>query len=291
MLVVTASVLWSSSGFFTQLEPLSVWPKETRGLAIAFWRALFALTLLLPLVRKVSWKIGMIPMALCFVTMNLSFLCAVTVGSPANTIWLQYLAPSWVMLGAIWIFGDKTVGRDWFMLVCCTAGVLFILFMEHLYSTPNPDYRWWAPILAIISGASYAGVILSMRTLPKEDPAWLIALNHIVTAVAVLPFVVLSGAAIPTGSLWLILAALGIFQMGLPYFLFAHGLKTTPSYIAALITLLEPVLLPIWVHITRSGDSTYQPPGWWTWVGAFMILTGLVSRYAFVKKGSIEEAT
>jgi drug/metabolite transporter (DMT)-like permease len=79
--------------------------------------------------------------------------------------------------------------------------------------------------------------------------------------------------------------------MGLPYFLFAHGLKTTPSYIAALITLLEPVLLPIWVHITRNGDPSYQPPGWWTWVGAFMILIGLVSRYAFVKKGSTEEST
>lgn len=187
------------------------------------------------------------------------------------------------------MFGDKTRGRDWFMLGCCTAGVLFILFMEYCYSVPNPNYRWWAPILAIVSGLSYAGVILSMRTLPSEDPAWLIALNHIVTAFAVMPFVVLSGASIPTGSLWLILAALGIFQMGLPYFLFAHGLKTTPSHIAALITLLEPVLLPIWVHVTRSGDPTYQPPGWWTWVGAFMILVGLVSRYAFVKEVKVEE--
>jgi len=79
-----------------------------------------------------------------------------------------------------------------------------------------------------------------------------------------------------------------MLQMGLPYLLFARGLKTTPSHLASLITLLEPVLLPVWVHLTRLGDPTYEPPHWWTWVGAGFILFGLTIRYAW-PKGKIKE--
>jgi DME family drug/metabolite transporter len=284
LLVVAAAFLWSLSGFFTQVPQLKVWQPETRGIAIAFWRAIFALCLLLPLARRIRWNRRMIPMACCFAAMNLTFLTAVVIGSPANTIWLQNLAPSWVVLGAIWIYGDRPVFRDWVMLGFCTAGVLFILVMENIPNSGQKTYPWWTSLLGILSGVAYAGVILSIRSMPQEDPAWLIAVNHIVTALMVAPVVFWLGTAIPTGSLWLVLAALGIFQMGLPYFLFAHGLKSTPSHIAALITLLEPILLPIWVHWTRYGDPDYVSPGWWTWVGAGLILLGLITRYVTIRK-------
>lgn len=280
LLIVAATFLWSLSGFLTQLPQLALWDKDSRGTAIAFWRALFALVLLIPLCRKVTWRWAMIPMVVCFATMTISFLTAIVVGSPANTIWLQYLAPAWVMLGAIWIYRDRPTSRDWIMLSFCTAGVLFILLMESLQGEARANQRWYASALAILSGITYAGVILSMRAMPKEDPAWLITLNHGATALVVGPIVLLGGMALPSGGAWWVLACLGIFQMGLPYFLFAHGLKTTPSHIAALISLLEPVLLPIWVHLVRQSDPEYVAPGWWTWVGAGLILAGLLSRYA-----------
>jgi drug/metabolite transporter (DMT)-like permease len=280
LLIVTATFLWSLSGFLTQLPQLGIWEKDTRGTAIAFWRALFALVLLIPLCRKISWHFAMIPMVVSFATMTISFLTAMVVGSPANTIWLQYLAPAWVMLGAILVYGDRPTSRDWVMLSFCTAGVLFILFMETMSGENRPDQKWYASVLAILSGVTYAGVILSMRALPNEDPAWLITLNHGATALVVGPIVLIGGMAIPSGGAWWVLVCLGIFQMGLPYFLFAHGLKTTPSHIAALISLLEPVFLPIWVHLVRRNDPEYLPPGWWTWVGAGLILFGLLSRYA-----------
>ncbi len=284
LLIVTATFLWSLSGFLTQLPQLGIWEKDSRGTAIAFWRALFALVLLIPLCRRVSWHFAMIPMMVSFATMTISFLTAIVVGSPANTIWLQYLAPAWVMLGAILIYGDRPTSRDWLMLSFCTAGVLFILMMETISGEVRPHYRWYATVLAILSGITYAGVILSMRALPKEDPAWLITLNHGATALVVGPIVLLGGMALPSGGAWWVLVCLGIFQMGLPYFLFAHGLKTTPSHIAALISLLEPVLLPIWVHIVRRNDPEYLAPGWWTWVGAGLIMVGLLSRYATLPK-------
>lgn len=279
--MLLSAVLWSTSGFFTQSTLLRAWPVEVRGPAIAFWRACFALCLLVPLVRKTSFHWVMIPMTLCFVAMNWTFLSAIVTGSPANTIWLQNLAPVWVMLGAIALFREPTTVRDWAMLIICITGVVFILAMENAFGFREPEYRWWSPWLAVASGVLYACVILCLRALRKHDSAWLITLNHLVTAVAMFPIVWVSGVSWPTGGMWLLLAGIGMVQMGLPYLLFARGLKSTPSHIASLITLLEPVMLPVWVHLTRMGDPEYRPPQWWTWVGAGCILIGLTLRYAW----------
>ncbi len=220
-------------------------------------------------------------MVACFVLMNWTFLTAIVSGSPTNTIWFQNLAPAWVLIGAVVFLKQPTSTRDWVMMTTCVVGVLFILVMEFAHVKPSPEHRWWSPLLAIASGLLYAGVIFSMKALRKHDSAWLIALNHIATALAMLPIVYWSGIAMPTGSMWLLLAGIGMLQMGFPYFLFARALRTTPSHIASLITLLEPILLPVWVHVTRRGDPAYEPPHWWTWVGAACILTGLTVRYVW----------
>jgi drug/metabolite transporter, DME family len=291
LLIVIASVLWSTSGFFTQLKVLDAWSVETRGPAIAFWRACFALVLLLSLVRAPSLRWAMIPMTLCFAGMNWTFLTAIVSGSPANTIWLQNLAPAWVMLASVLIFRESPSYRDWIMLTTCIAGVLFILVMEQLYGIASPNQRWWAPVLALLSGVFYAGVILSIRGLRDCEPAWLAALNHIVTALLMLPIVVWSGASLPSGWMWLVLACLGMLQMGFPYYLFSKGLQTTPGHVASLITLLEPVLLPVWVHLTRFNDPSYQSPSWWTWVGAGLIMIGLSVRNLLPATNDSEKGT
>lgn len=274
-----AAVLWSTSAFFAGAAVFDVWPLDYRGAPLAFWRAVFALLILLPLVRRPSWDWRMLPMTVCFALMNWSYLTALVGGPPANVIWLQNLAPAWVMLVAVFFLREPTIAKDWWMLALCIGGVLFILSMELTHSLPSEKNRWWSPWLAILSGITYAGVILSLRSLRAMDPAWLIALNHIVTAIVMLPLVLSTGMSLPTGSMWWLLIGLGVVQMGSPYLLFATGLKTTPSHIASLITLLEPVLLPVWVHLARSGDPDYVPPQWWTWVGGGLILTGLCIRY------------
>ena len=44
--VALAAVMWSSSGLFAKATTFEVWPAESRGLVLAFWRALFAGVLL-----------------------------------------------------------------------------------------------------------------------------------------------------------------------------------------------------------------------------------------------------
>ncbi len=289
LLCASAAILWSTSAFFAGSPLFDVWPIEYRGATIAFWRALFALLILLPLVRRPIWDWRMLPMTLCFALMNWTYLTALVGGPPANVIWLQNLAPAWVMLVAVFVLREPTIYRDWVMLALCIGGVLFILGMEMTHADPSDKHRWWSPWLAIASGITYAGVILSLRSLRHVDPAWLIALNHIVTAIAMFPLMIASGTSLPQGNMWWLLIGIGVLQMGTPYLLFATGLKTTPSHIASLITLLEPVILPLWVHLARSGDPDYHPPSWWTWVGGMLILSGLCIRYLPLAKPGKKE--
>ncbi len=287
ILCAIAAALWSTSALFAKSKAFEAWPIDVQGGSLGFWRAVFALVLLIPLVRRVSWNVRMIPMTICFALMNWSYLSALVGGPSANAIWLQNLAPAWVMLVAAFVLAEPTIRRDWIMLAMCISGVVFIVVMQLCFAPPSSNNHWWAPWLAIFSGICYAGVILSLRSLREHDPAWLISLNHIVTALAMMPIAFSARSSMPEGSMWFLLAGLGMIQMGTPYLLFARGLKTTPSHVASLITLLEPVLLPVWVHLARSGESDYQPPPWWTLVGGGMILVGLVLRYAWPEKKSV----
>jgi len=140
-------------------------------------------------------------------------------------------------------------------------------------------------VLGLLSGLFYAGVILSLRVLRQQDAAWLIVLNHLVTVAALLP-IVLYFNIWPSGMQWLYLVGFGALQMGFPYLLFAHGLRRIAGHEAAGLVLLEPLLVPVWVWLAWHTTSTYQAPGWWTFLGGGLILAGLLVRYGTSRTSS-----
>jgi DME family drug/metabolite transporter len=273
LLVLAAAVLWSTSGLFVKAPYFAGW----RGSEFAFWRAAFACLVLWPLVRRPQWSWKLLPMAATFVLMNYSYLTAMAKGSAANAIWLQFTAPVWVLLLGVFVFHERAVWRDWLLVALAAAGVGVILFYESRGAAME------AVMWGLASGVFYAGVVLSLRHLRTMDSAWLTALNHLVTAIVLAP-VALSGLwttesiapPLPTGIQWPLLAGLGMIQMGLPYVLFARGLRSVPGHEATGIGLIEPLLVPLWVYLAW-GDR----PAWWTLAGGGLILTGLVIRYAY----------
>lgn len=270
-LIVVAAILWSSSGFFAK-SPFFDWAPEDRGPLLAFWRAVFASVVLATMVRRprLSWRF--LPMTLLFVAMNYTFLTAMVRTEASVVIWLQHLAPAWVLLGGTLLFREPITRNDLILLAFAATGVGVILFNQVQGQDP------WAITLGLASGVTYAGVVLSLRQLRDEDPAWLITLNHLVTAIAFLPFALTRGS-LPQGSQWLILAAFGVLQMGLPYVLFAMGVRRISSTQASGLMLLEPILLPIWVFVAWGHRPDYVPPQISTWIGASLILVGLAIRF------------
>ncbi|MCO6458228.1 MAG: DMT family transporter [Pirellulaceae bacterium] len=273
LLLLAAAVLWSTSGFFAKAPIFDGWP----GPVLAFWRAVFACLILLPMVRRPRWSPKLIPMVLLFTAMNFTFLSALTLTEAANAIWLQYTSPLWVFLVGVFLFREPVHARDRWLLICGMSGVALILAFELQGSDPR------GVIYGLLSGLFFAGVVLSIRQLRDQESAWLIALNHLVAAALLAPLA-LRDEHWPQGAQWAYLAGFGMFQMGLPYVLFALGLKTVAGHEAAGISLLEPVLVPIWVYVAWHGADNYTPPHWWTLVGGGLILSGLYLRYQGLRR-------
>lgn len=272
-LIVLAAGLWSTSGFFAKAPWFEGWPADIRGLMLAFWRSFFACLILVPLIRQPRWQWKMLPMVVCFTVMVWSFMSAMVYGPAANAIWLQYLSPAWVLVGGVMLLKEPVTSADLRMFLCCLSGVLLILTME----------MWgggsvYATSMGILSGVAFAGVVISLRSMPDADPAWLITVNHGATALLLAPWVWQHEGGIQiTG--YVALGLFGVFQMSIPYILFTRGLRSTPSPEASILTLIEPILVPIWVFVAWRNHPSYDPPQWWTWAGGGLILLGLLSRY------------
>jgi drug/metabolite transporter (DMT)-like permease len=262
-LVLAAAVLWSTSGFFVKSPSLDGWG----GGVLAFWRAVFACVVLWPMVRQPRWTWQLLPMTALFAAMNYTYLTAMAQGTAANAIWLQCTAPVWVLFIGVLIFGERATRRDWILTAFVATGVGIMLYFESRGAAVEA-VGW-----GLVSGLCYAGVVLALRQLRTLDPVWMAALNHLVTAIVLAPFAV-SHAALPHGIQWLLLACFGIFQMGVPYVLFARGLRHIPGHEATGIALIEPLLVPMWAYLAWG-----ERPAWWTVIGAVFILTGLVIRY------------
>ncbi len=265
--VVGAALLWSSSGFFAKNHIFDVWDEDVRGTLLAFWRALFAAAILLPTVRRPRWRIGLAPLVACFAVMSISYLTAMTKTTAANAIWLQSTAPWWVFLLSVVLFREPVVWRDLIPLGFGVLGVGTILFYE------VQGTKVFGVLCGLAAGISYAGVVVSLRRLRDENSSWLVALNHGVAALVLLPWM-LYLARWPSWEQLALLAAFGVFQMAIPYLMLIRGLRAISSQEAVAFGMLEPILIPIWTFLIWD-----ETPERWTIVGASLILTGLVLRY------------
>ena len=269
--VILAAVMWSTAGLFAKAPVFDGWPIESRGLSLAFWRAAFAAAVLATMVRRVQWTWRLAPVALLFAVMNWTYLNAMVLCEASLAIWLQYTAPLWVTLISWGWFGDRPSRPHLWLLLLVGAG-LAVIFAAELQSASLAGVMW-----GLASGICFAGVVVCLRRNQDLDAAWMVFLNHAVTAVLFLPVVWQTGV-IPQGSQWLYLAGFGALQLGIPYLLLARALKTISSHEASGLTLLEPILVPVWVWVAWGQSAGYQPPAITTMVGGGLILAGLLIR-------------
>ena len=287
--LVLAAVLWSAGGFFTRVltAPTAFHLNEPAltPIQIAFWRGLFAGLFLIPLVRRSEFRfrLPMIGMVICFSVMSGLYLSALGYGNAANAILLQNTAPVWVYLFGVYLLGHRAeIGAG---LATALAGVGAGVII--LGNWPwNRSQAEDIPILLMGagSGLTYAGVVLFLGYLRSECPAGLMVLNLLGSA-ACIAAVVLIRFGWDAFTVWLLapsteqisfLLVFGIFQMALPYWLFARGLRSVTAQEAGIITLLEPVLNPIWAYLVAPERET---PTIWTIVGGGILLGAIAWKY------------
>jgi drug/metabolite transporter (DMT)-like permease len=276
LLIVLAAVLWSLSGVFkcilTDKTPLRLGPAPVSDLAIAFYRVFFASLVLLPTLRQrsISFRPAMLLMIACFAAMNLTFILALTGGTAANAILLQYTAPLWIYLAGIWLLGDVPSLRGWVSLFIGLLGVGVLTWGGWQES----DLRVIG--LGLASGLFYASVVVFLRLLRDAAPNWLTVLNHASAALLVAPLLLYHGWPILTPAQLGVIALFGAVQMGLPYVLMARGLRVVSPQDAGVITLLEPLLNPLWAYLVAPAT---EAPTMYTLLGGACIIGALAWRY------------
>jgi drug/metabolite transporter (DMT)-like permease len=78
---------------------------------------------------------------------------------------------------------------------------------------------------------------------------------------------------------WGIVAAFGVIQLAIPYLLFAVAVRSVSAHEAALLTLIEAVLNPIWVWLFVGERASLA-----TWIGGGCILIGLALQQYFHRR-------
>lgn len=269
LLVLSAAVLWSLSGVVTKSLALD-------GQTIAFYRGFFAGATLLPFVPKSNRRFhpAMVPLILAFGAMTGFFLSAIQATTAANAIVLQYTSSFWTIPLGWLILRERPDRRAVLGIMIGMVGILAVVLGGH--SGNAREVRGLAMSLA--SGLAYAGVIVGLRGLRRYDSAWLSAVNNLGGSAVLGVWIAATettGIRLPSGREAVVLALFGIVQMALPYLLFARGLREIVAGEAGLITLIEPVLNPVWV-----AWKTHEKPAPATCAGGALLLFGLAFRYA-----------
>jgi drug/metabolite transporter (DMT)-like permease len=286
LLIALASVLWSLGGAFNKIltKPtlfgLNDPPLDNPSLQIAFFRALFAGLVLLPVLRRadITFDRRMLGMVAIFTAMNALYVSAMTLGTAANAIFLQYTAPMWMYVACVWLLGERADRRNTVALIVGLMGIAVILlggWRESSNAPPRSDGSadpLFVIGLALGSGVAYAGVVIFLRILRDSSSAWLTVLNHLGAALVMAPLMV--ARTWPTPGQLGFLVIYGGVQMGLPYLLVARGMRAISPQEAGTIMLLEPILNPVGAYLVAG-----EAPSPYTFAGGAFIVAALAWRY------------
>jgi drug/metabolite transporter (DMT)-like permease len=264
------AVLWSSGGLFLKVV-------DWHPLAIAGGRGLIAGLFLLAVIRKpkFTWSRIQISAAVAYTACTVLFAVANKFTTAANAIVLQYTAPIYIALLSAWVLGERTTKADWFTIAATLAGMV-LFFIDELTVSGT-----FGILVAAISGFAFAVMTLLLRKQKDESPVESIILGNLLAGAIGLPF--MFAAPLPSAQGIGALLFLGVFQLGMPYMLYAWSIKRVTAIEAVLIPIVEPVLNPVWVLIFIG-----EKPGTFAMIGGAVVLGSVVIRALLaVRAGTI----
>jgi drug/metabolite transporter, DME family len=258
--VLIAAILWSTGGMFIKLVSWDAF--QLSGI-----RSLFAAIVFFILYRKDVLNVNgfTIINALLYAAVLIFFVMATKLTTAANAIFLQYTAPIYVLFLEPVINKTPFLKINVYTIILCFAGMLlfFVGELEPGHMTGN--------LLGLLSGAAFAAFLLGMRKNKPEYQLNTIFYGNIL--IFIICFSSILGISTFTLSDVWMTAYLGIFQIGLAYAIFSYGLKRVFAIEASLISMIEPVLNPVWVYLGYG-----EIPSFFAIIGGLIIITAISIR-------------
>ena len=262
--VLAAALLWSTGGLFIKATELSAFE-------LSFARSALACLTVACLTRREGFRVNAVTLvaSALYAATLLLFVMATKQTKAANAIFLQYTAPVYVLVFEPLMYGEKLRRRDAAVVVCCMAGVA-LFFVGRL----RPE-EMTGNLLALVSGACFAFFMLLLRhpRAGRVNRASSVIYGNLLLALVTAPAFA-AGAHKVTFTDLLLVAFLGVFQIGVAYTLFTHGVRRgVRSLDAALVGFIEPLSNPVWVFLFIG-----ERPSGWAVVGGAVILAAVAAH-------------
>jgi drug/metabolite transporter (DMT)-like permease len=264
-MLLGSAFLWSTGGFLIKLVDLS-------SFQIAGLRSLITASVLLIVIKKPTLKFSLnkILGAIAYASMSICYISATKMTTAANAIMLQYTAPIYIAIFGGWMLKEKATLKDWVTIVFVIGGMVLFFFDDIGGGMLKGN------IIAIFSGVALAFNTIFMRRQKDENPLENVFWGCILTFIIASPF---SFTKMPDTKSILGLFLLGIFQLGVSYILYSRAIKKVPALEATFISLVEPILSPIWVFLAVG-----EIPGLFSVIGGIIVLAAITVNCLTFKK-------
>jgi drug/metabolite transporter (DMT)-like permease len=265
LLLLAAAILWSLGGVL--IKSIDLTP-----VAIAGTRSLIAtviMSLALPgVLRKISWQT--IPGAIAYAATVFLFVVATKLTTAANAIFLQYTAPIYIALISPWFLGERIKWLDWLLVLLALSGV-GLFFFDRL------SLQGLSGVFAALgSGFAFAWLAVLMRRQKARSPEAVVLLGNTFTFLVALPWTFPILRIEENGPPLLLL---GVVQLTIPYLLYSLAIRHVRALDASIISIIEPILNPIWVMLATS-----ERPAYWSVVGGSIVLATSLTRSLLVSR-------
>jgi drug/metabolite transporter (DMT)-like permease len=271
-LMVVAPVLWSIAGVLTRQI-------QTAGaFEMAFWRSSFAAAFvfgaLLLLQRRGPWPAlraagvaGLVSGAMWAVMFTL-FIVALTLTTTANVLVMSSLGPLFTALLTFLVLREPAPARTWLAIVAASIGMAAMFGAG--FTAGEPRHLAGMALALAIPIAGAVNLVTLRRSSAHLDLMPAVMLGALISAAVTLPWALPFQASARD---LLVLATLGVFQLGVPCMLLVLVSRTLTSPEIALLALLEVVLGPLWAWL-GAGET----PGNATLAGGAIVLAALAGN-------------
>ena len=241
--LVVAAVAWGTGGAVASL----LYQESGLGpLAVSWWRFVIGAALLAAFIRPRDLK-GQPRMLLLGLGMAISqtayFAAVGRSGVAVATVITLGVSPLLVAIGERLLLAERVSRWQGVVLVLAIGGLcLLVIAGEDKGGSARTSVIGIA--LALLSGATYAGVILVQRANGSgADPYRGALMSFVIGAVCLLPLALLEGIVPATGAAraGVMLVYLGAVPTALAYGLFFAALGRVKATTASVVALLEPV--------------------------------------------------
>ena len=259
--MITCAVLWSTAGILIKFLPWN-------PMVIAGMRSLISAGIYLIYMKyegiRFTFNRHSLFSGIALAGTFLFFIAANKMTTSANAIVLQYSAPIFILVISAVLFRQKFRKGD-VLTVAVTSVGISLFFLDKLsggYLIGN--------LLGMAAGVSFAFMFVITGRADVNERGSGILLGHLITAAAGIPFIFLYETHFTAVNLVVILA-MGIFQLGIPYILYGLAVRKCTPLACSLISAIEPLLNPVWVFLFDG-----EAPGFFALIGGTVVIGAVV---------------